>query len=219
MEQSAASNDAVARLTSTLQTIGTEKLAQLENVLIRANVNQLVLCLYNKNAWQCQQCGLRQLPRGVTVESHMDQHFRANKTRAERHRKAQSRSWYQTMTIWVAPLLSCTFSLVPLAKTPPPPPQLQLHEIPAEGHYLIASECDVPRRCAGCNDVLQYAYDYDDDNWLYVGVVRSRRYPGALCHVACRCEEDIKRPPPGQPRQKHYIERTEYPMNTKRVKY
>ena len=144
--------------------------------------------LYDPSFHQCTACGWR-LPQS-RISAHLDEHFleRISQRDREDSGRMSSRGWYTSS--WC----THTFSKQPQTQPQPQPqPQPQTTTVAnSRESSQTAHRSREPRRdqdlmvCTGCGEPLEFEWDDDADEWLYLAeFVRHPTRPRLVLHRTC----------------------------------
>ena len=116
----------------------------------------------------CGTCGLR--VKKCNYPNHLDMHFKENTVLAK---KKRSRRWYKNNKDMPHPLIDISVSGRDIHPKLQDPVQV----------LASAGSLDEKERCGTCREMLEWSYDKDLDEWVYLQCARDAH--GKVFHVEC----------------------------------
>jgi len=144
-----------------------DDVVQKENILtfetsIDPNIRppELVSLLYNLSKVQCTQCGIRFKDR-ESMQPHLDWHFRSNQREREKAKKAFSRSWFPTLSLWSS-------------ETPDPVIDAEDQENIGNNESILVSVVvarEEQPSCPVCGEEFNQIWDADLEEWFCTNAI------------------------------------------------
>ncbi|KAI9298325.1 hypothetical protein K502DRAFT_322847 [Neoconidiobolus thromboides FSU 785] len=181
-------------LSSTDQGTDVTLIVNLTQKDINANHKGAEKVLYFDQTLQCKQCGIRYPESQESQEEldiHMDWHFRLNRNRKERAKKAHSRTWYSTDSDWVENKeTEFDYSNEPIFFTQLVKPQDEAAESTAklEMSILVVPADHNNKPCPICHDTFNTIWSEEKEDWIYKNAVLVN---DEVLHATCYSDNKV----------------------------
>jgi len=131
----------------------------------RKNRNEsAIIALYQNFPFQCVQCGLR-FKDQLKNDKRLDWHFQKNQREKQKGKKAISRNWYLTQTMWIESENTFNEGKIPT------PFEVEVPEENLSDSALLKTSTSITSpddqmNCPACGEPLDQYWDSERDEWM-----------------------------------------------------